>query len=130
MLSVPGFFGTVLACGSMERNLKPEKEKTMQTNPRLKKLKQRREQIEARIKNLEARDRSREKKRDTRRKILIGAFFMEQMEKDEPMKKKILAGLNGFLVRANDRELFGLDKKKPVDKPGAPTKLPEKRKQL
>ena len=99
----------------------------MQTNPRLKKLKQRREQIEARIKNLEARDKAREKKRDTRRKILIGAFFMEQMEKDEPMKKKILAGLNGFLVRANDRELFGLPaKSQPTKKSDPPRKPAEK----
>jgi hypothetical protein len=100
----------------------------MQTNPRLKKLKLRRDQIEARIKNLEAREKAREKKRDTRRKILIGAFYMEQMEKDEPMKKKILAGLNVFLVRANDRELFGLGEKKPIDKPDTPQKSPEKRK--
>jgi large subunit ribosomal protein L7/L12 len=118
----------------------------MQTNPRLKKLKQRREQIEARIKNLEARDKSREKKRDTRRKILIGAFYMEQMEKSEEARKKILARLDGFLVRENDRELFGLDasqssrkregEKKTVEhpsstasrKPDTPPKLPEKRK--
>ena len=100
----------------------------MQTNPRLKKLKQRREQIEARIKNLEARDKAREKKRDTRRKILIGAFYLEQMEKDEILKKKTLSGLNGFLVRENDRELFGLGEKKQIDKPDTPPKLSEKRK--
>jgi large subunit ribosomal protein L7/L12 len=100
----------------------------MQTNPRLKKLKLRKDQIEARIRNLEARDKAREKKRDTRRKILIGAFYMEQMEKDEMLKKKILSGLNGFLVRENDRELFGLGEKRPVEKADTPPKLPEKRK--
>ena len=95
----------------------------MQTNPRLKKLKQRREQIEARIKNLEARDKAREKKRDTRRKILIGAFYMEQMEKSEEAKKKILARLDGFLVRENDRELFGLKNKlKTKSRPYEPQK--------
>ena len=97
----------------------------MQTNPRLKKLKQRREQIEARIKNLEARDKAREKKRDTRRKILIGAFYMEQMEKSEEAKKKILARLDGFLVRTNDRELFGLSEKKRTESSPAAASRPK-----
>jgi hypothetical protein len=118
----------------------------MNTNPKLKQLMQKKDQIEARIKNIEAREKTKAKKEDTRRKILIGAFYMEQMEKSEEARKKILARLDGFLVRENDRELFGLDasqssrkregEKKTVEhpsstasrKPDTPPKLPEKRK--
>ena len=40
-------------------------------------LKQKKEQLNARIQKLEALQKSRERKRDTRRKILIGAYFMD-----------------------------------------------------
>ena len=81
----------------------------MNTNPKLKKLKQKKDQIEARIKNMEAREKSKAKKLDTRRKILIGAMVMERMEKNEETKKKTIAMLDGFLTRPLDRNLFGLD---------------------
>ena len=72
-------------------------------------LKKKKEQIEARIKNMEAKEKSKAKKLDTRRKILIGVMVMEQMEKDEIVKKKILMNLDGFLTRPMDRMLFDLD---------------------
>ena len=53
---------------------------------------------------------------------------MEQMEKSEDAKKKIIARLAGFLTRPMDRELFGLGEKRQADKPDTPPKLPEKRK--
>ena len=101
----------------------------MEKQPRIEKLKLRKEQIEARIKNLESKERTREKKLDTRRKILIGAFYMEQMEKNEDAKKKIIARLDGFLTRPMDRELFGLPaKSQPTKKSDPPSKPAEKRK--
>ena len=81
----------------------------MNTNPKLKKLIQKKDQIDARIKLIESREKAKAKKEDTRRKILIGAMVMEQMEKSDESKKKILASLNGFLTRPLDRKLFNLD---------------------
>ena len=108
----------------------------MNTNPKLKKLQQKKDQIDARIKLIEAREKAKAKKEDTRRKILIGAMIMEQMEKSEEARKKILVNLNGFLTRPLDRGLFGLGEKKQIEhpsstasrKPETPPKIPEKRK--
>jgi len=106
----------------------------MNTNPKLKKLQQKKEQIDARIKLIEAREKSKAKKDDTRRKILIGAMIMEQMEKSDESKKKVLSSLSGFLTRPLDRKLFGLpdtkknEKPMPEKKPDATAKLTEKQK--
>lgn len=89
---------------------------------KLETLKEKKERIEARIKNIEAKEKSKAKKMDTRRKILIGAFYMEQMEKDEVLRKKIIGRLEGFLTRPLDRKLFGLPETKNVEKP-----MPEKK---
>jgi len=89
----------------------------MNTNPKLKKLQQKKSQIDARIKLIESREKAKAKKEDTRRKILIGAMVMEQMEKSEESKKKILASLNGFLTRPLDRMLFGLPETKQAQTP-------------
>ena len=80
-------------------------------NSKLETLKAKKEQIEARIKNLESKENLKQKKQDTRRKILIGAMVMEQMKKNEEAKKKILASLEGFLTRPMDREMFDLPEK-------------------
>ncbi len=42
--------------------------------------------------------------KDTRRKILVGAFFMEQVLNNQEMAQRFYASL----TRENDRELFGL----------------------
>ena len=94
----------------------------MNTNPKLKKLQQKKDQIDARIKLIESREKAKAKKDDTRRKILIGAMIMEQMEKSDESKKKALANLNGFLTRPLDRKLFGLPETKTNEKP-----MPEKK---
>ena len=80
-------------------------------NSKLETLKAKKEQIEARIKNLESKERLKQKKQDTRRKILIGAMVLEMLGKDHEAKKKLTAQLDGFLTRPMDRELFGLQEK-------------------
>lgn len=75
---------------------------------RLEKLKEKEAKLKARIRSIEARDASRLRKQDTRRKILLGALLAEWMENDEALKKKVLANLDSFLKRKIDRELFGL----------------------
>ena len=70
------------------------------------------EQLKAQKAAEEARIRARVKKEDTRRKILVGAYFLEQADKDGTMPD-LLKKLDGFLTRKNDRALFNLDSSQP-----------------
>lgn len=70
-------------------------------------LKLKQEAIKATIKKIEQQDKTRNRKQETRKKILVGSFYLEQIEKDgktEELKK----AMNKFLRRKNDRQLFGL----------------------
>ncbi len=71
-------------------------------------LKKKKEQLNVRIQKLEALQKSRERKRDTRRKILIGAYFMEQTTKEGNLNS-LFQQLDGYLKRNSDRELFHLE---------------------
>ncbi len=74
---------------------------------RLQRLKEQREKLDARIHATEARIKSSERKKDTRRKILVGAYYLDIATKENKMDeiKNIMAG---YLKRDSDRELFGL----------------------
>jgi predicted RNase H-like nuclease (RuvC/YqgF family) len=74
--------------------------------------KKRLEQLKARKQQIEARLRSEEKKRarkeDTRRKILAGAFLLEMLG-DEVLDFEVKGKtLKAFLIRSDDKALFGL----------------------
>lgn len=75
---------------------------------KLKQLEERRNQLNARI----ARDRARlsqdERRRDTRKKILAGAFLLQRVEQGEWPRERFMAGMDAFLTSDRDRELFGL----------------------
>lgn len=58
----------------------------------------------ARIKNLKKRETKRERDRETRRKILIGAYFKEKLPPEE-----IAAAMDTYLDKPRDRALFGLE---------------------
>ena len=77
------------------------------TNSSIEKLKQKKAQIEARIQAMEARSKSKERKADTRKKILVGSYYL-----DLAIKEKTLEDLKNimdkFLERDNDRLLFEL----------------------
>jgi len=75
---------------------------------RLDLLKKKKEQLNARIQKLESLQKSRERKRDTRRKILIGAYFMDKAT-EEGSLDSLFQQLNGYLKRNSDRELFHLE---------------------
>ena len=49
-----------------------------------------------------------ERKRDARRKILLGSLLFKKMNDDETYAAKIRSDLDTFLERATDRELFAL----------------------
>ncbi len=73
---------------------------------KLQKLIDQRNQLEERIKRQKMKLDSRERQRDTRRKILAGAYLLEKY-KDKPEELKSL--LDKFLSRPADRELFHLN---------------------
>jgi len=73
---------------------------------KLQKLIDQRNQLEERIKRQKMKLDSQERQRDTRRKILAGAYLLEKY-KDKPDELKSL--LDKFLSRPTDRELFNLN---------------------
>jgi prefoldin subunit 5 len=72
---------------------------------KLKQLKLKHQRVEARKKAIESK---RERKADTRRKILVGAVVMAKVEQ-KAMDDKLLRGwLDQALSRSDDRALFDL----------------------
>jgi hypothetical protein len=72
---------------------------------RLKQLKLRAQRIEARKKAI---DSKRERKADTRRKILVGAVVLEKVEQGVIEEAAFRGWLESALTREHDRALFGL----------------------
>ena len=75
---------------------------------KLRQLKERQQAVDARRRTLESR---RERKADTRRKILVGAIVLAKVEHGEMDRALFQRWLEQGLVRDDDRRLFGL----PVD---------------
>lgn len=73
---------------------------------RIEKLKLKQKQLTAQIQKEEARHKTSKRNQDTRRKILLGAWYLEKMKDNgiEAIKNE----LNEFLKRNSDRALFGL----------------------
>jgi len=72
---------------------------------RLRSLKARHTQSAARARTIQGR---RERKEDTRRKILAGAWVLGQVERGELSRESLQRSLDRFLTRADDRALFDL----------------------
>lgn len=68
----------------------------------------------ARIQSMEARLKVSERKKETRRKILIGSYYLEEAIKKNQMEE-IKKHMDTFLTRDSDRVLFDLPKKDQVD---------------
>ena len=66
-------------------------------------------QLRARRQRLVSAERSRERKLRTRRLILMGTYVESVAERDPAAKERLVKGLDRFLTRARDRELFGLE---------------------
>lgn len=79
----------------------------MNTKSKIDALKKQREQLDARIQKLAAAESTRERKRATRRKILVGSYYLDHVEKNnsfDELKQKLAT----FLTRNSDRVLFDL----------------------
>ncbi len=73
---------------------------------RLKQLQQRRDQLNAQLAALEARNRQADKKRDDRRKILLGALVLADLQQRPELRAYLRERLPNFLTRPEDRKLF------------------------
>ena len=78
------------------------------TAERLVKMRRKLSALKARTDKLEAAEKAREKKRDTRRKILLGAYVLEKANRDGSVEEWYRK-MDGFLQRDSDRVLFGLE---------------------
>lgn len=78
------------------------------TGGKLEKLLQKKKQLESQIAAVKQREKAEERKKDTRRKILVGSVLMRMVEQGELEHDKLQKMLDRHLSRAQDRALFGL----------------------
>ena len=74
---------------------------------KLEKLKLQQDKLKSRIQKIESLEKHKDRKQDTRRKILIGSYFLDQANIHntfDDLKNK----MEKFLTRNSDRALFGL----------------------
>lgn len=76
---------------------------------KLERLIEKESQLKAQIQPPSPAERTLEKKRDTRRKILIGAAVLARVNSGEWQRQELTTMMDGFLSRPHERELFGLD---------------------
>jgi hypothetical protein len=81
---------------------------TKPSKHRLDRLKEQREKLNARIQLTEARLKTSERKKDVRRKILVGAYYLNMAAKENKMDE-IKKLMDKFLTRDFDREIFNLE---------------------
>jgi len=74
----------------------------------LEKLKEQRDKLNARIQQKEARLKTSERKIDTRKKILIGSYFLDNAIKENKLDE-IKSFMDKYLKRNSDRALFDLE---------------------
>lgn len=78
-----------------------------QSTNRLDRLKEQREKLTARIQATEARLKTSERKKDTRKKILLGSYYLDIAVKENKLDE-IKNIMDKYLKRNSDRELFDL----------------------
>jgi hypothetical protein len=80
------------------------------------KLKAKRDRINARLRQLQGREKRDARKVENRKKILAGAFLLEQARRDPQVNEWMLRGLGWFLTRDDERTLFELAPRLVTDK--------------
>lgn len=86
---------------------------------KLEELKQKEAQIKAQIQAIKAQESTEERKKDARRKILIGGAVLAKVKRGEWHQKQLHDLLSSELKADRDRELFGLPPL-PAAQPAAP----------
>ena len=74
----------------------------------IRKEEDRKAQATARLLRLKVRKIQEQRKRQTKRKILIGAMVLDRIERGKVSEKLIWADMDQFLTRPHERALFGL----------------------
>ena len=77
----------------------------------MEKLAKKKAKLKAAESRIRARISARERKRRTRRLILMGSYMEHVTQADLDRKDRLMKGLDGFLERDRDRELFDLPPK-------------------
>ena len=85
-----------------------------ETKSALDKLKQQRAKLDARIEAAEARRKTSERKKETQRKILVGAYYLDQARKNNRMQD-LAKLMDVYLKRESDRLLFDLQQEQPQE---------------
>ena len=75
-------------------------------------LKKKRDVLNARIRLIQNREQSKERKNNTRRKILVGSFYLDQANKNNSFDA-VVKLMDSYLTRDSDRKVFNL---KPLEK--------------
>jgi hypothetical protein len=74
----------------------------------IEKLEQQKNALERRLQMARTRLKNEERKKDTRRKILVGAMLLAKAEEDLEAQSELNRQLGSYLTAQRDRELFGL----------------------
>lgn len=82
--------------------------KMPKTAEKLKKLQEQRDKLNKQILTLANRENAERRKRENRKKLLIGAMIMQKVKAGEWTEASLLAAMDGFLTRDNERALFDL----------------------
>lgn len=80
-----------------------------QKSPRIEKLEQQQAALERRLQTARSKVKTEERKRDTRRKILIGAMVLAKAEQSPEEWNDLVRELDRYLSTKRDRQLFGLE---------------------
>lgn len=80
---------------------------TKETLSKIDKLKAQQAKIAAQIQYIEARTKTTERKQETRRKILVGSYYLDQARNNQQFEI-LKKSMDGYLKRNSDRKLFDL----------------------
>lgn len=82
--------------------------KLKELEARLERIEQDKKRVRQQLKELKAKESAEERKRDTRRKILMGSWVKHLLDSGKMSMEKFDESTQGFFVKAKDRELLGL----------------------
>lgn len=81
---------------------------------RIEKLAAKRRRLGQQIDRIRAAAAQEERKREARRKILVGSMLLAMVERGEWPRERLLEQLDGYLTRSHDRALFELEPTQPA----------------
>jgi hypothetical protein len=89
---------------------------------KLNRLIEKRNAVNARIRQVQNKQKASERRSETRRKVLAGAAVLQWAARDSDFSARLTAELKRFLVRDDDRALFGfpaIEKRRDAEKGAA-----------